>query len=45
MGKGKLGKTCKQAIRSSLKACEVATFSELFNRVKSKGNWKDETIW
>jgi hypothetical protein len=45
MTKGNQGESCTEAIRSSLKPSEVATFSELYKRVKQKGNWKDETIW
>jgi len=45
MGKGKFGESCKEAIRNSLKLGEVVTFSELFRRVRNKGNWKDDTIY
>ena len=45
MTKGNQGESCAEAVRSSLKPGEVATFSELYKRVKQKGNWKDETIW
>ena len=45
MIKGNQGESCAGAIRSSLKAGEVVTFSDLYRRVKGKGFWKDETIW
>lgn len=45
MTKGNQGESCAEAVRSSLKPGEVATFSELYQRVKQKGDWKDETIW
>lgn len=45
MTKGNQGESCAEAVRSSLKPGEVATFSELYKRVKQKGGWKDETIW
>lgn len=45
MPKGNQGESCADAVRSSLKPGEVATFSELYKRVKQKGGWKDETIW
>jgi hypothetical protein len=45
MTKGNQGESCAEAVRSSLKPGEVATFSELYKRIKKIGNWKDETIW
>jgi hypothetical protein len=45
MTKGNHGESCGEAIRSSLKPEEVVTFSELYKRIKQKGNWKAETIW
>jgi hypothetical protein len=45
MGKGIQGESCSEAIRSSLEPGELATFSELYRRVKQKGDWKDDTIW
>jgi hypothetical protein len=33
------------AIFISIDDNEVATFSDLYKRVKQKGDWKDETIW
>ena len=36
--------TCKEAIRNSLHPCERVTFSELFRRVRMRGDWKDDTI-
>ena len=45
MTKGNQGESCAEAVRSSLKPGEVAAFSELYKRVKQKGDWKDETIW
>lgn len=44
MVKGNTGESRKEAIRNSLKPGEVVTFSELFERVKCRGNWKDDTI-
>ncbi len=45
MTKGNQGESCAEAVRSSLKPGEVATFSELYRRVKQRGDWKDETTW
>jgi hypothetical protein len=45
MTKGNQGESCADAVRSSLKSGEVATFLELYKRIKKKGNWKDDTIW
>lgn len=45
MTKGNQGQSCAEAIRSSLKMGETITFSELYQRVKQNGAWKDETIW
>lgn len=45
MTKGNQGESCSDAIRSSLKPGEVVTFSELCERVKQKGSWKDESLW
>ena len=45
MTKGYAGETCAEAIRSILKPDEVLSFSQLFDEVKQKGSWKDETIW
>lgn len=44
-GKGHMGETCAEAIRESLKPGELATFTELYQRVRQRGSWKDETIW
>jgi hypothetical protein len=45
MTKGNQGESCAEAVRSSLKPGENVTFSELYKRVKQRGDWKDETIW
>ncbi len=45
MAKGYQGESCAEAIRSSLEPGEIATFSELYRRVKLKGTWKDESVW
>jgi len=44
-GKGYNGETCAEAIRSEMKPAEVVGLSELFRRVRSRGTWKDDTIW
>jgi hypothetical protein len=45
MAKGYRGESFADAIRSSLRHGEVVTFSELYERVKQKGSWKEETVW
>ena len=45
MAKGYRGESCSDAIRSALKPGELIPFSELYQRVKQKGSWKNETIW
>ena len=45
MAKGNQGESCAEAVRSSLKPGGVVPFSELYKRIKQKGNWKDDTIW
>ncbi len=45
MTKGNQGQSCSDAIRSSVQYGEIVTFSEIYSRVRSKGSWKDETIW
>ena len=43
--KGFLGEACSEAIANSLQVNEIVTFTELFNRVRKKGTWKDDAIW
>ena len=45
MPKGYQDETCAEAIRAAIKPGEVITFSGLFGRVKSRGAWRDSTIW
>lgn len=45
MPKGNYGESCAEAIRLSLRFGETITFSELCERVKKRGSWKNETIW
>ena len=45
MVKGHYGESCAEALKSSIKAGEILTFSELFDRAKKRGDWKDSTIW
>lgn len=44
MVKGYQGESCAHAIRDSLMHCEVVTFTELYNRVRKKGDWTEATI-
>ena len=43
-GKGQKGESCAQALRDSLEFGEVVSFTDLFDRVKAKGSWSDDTI-
>ena len=43
--KGFRGETCAEAIRDSLALGEIASFTEIYDRVKERGAWKDEAIW
>ena len=43
--KGYSGETCAEAIANSIGQNEVISFSDLFARVKKKGEWKNETVW
>lgn len=45
MGKGNNGETCSEVIRTVIRDGEIVTFSELYKRIKPRGQWKDETIW
>jgi hypothetical protein len=45
MTKGHQGESCSEAIRAVINPEEVVAFSELYQRVKRRGVWKDETIW
>jgi hypothetical protein len=44
MTKGHSGETCADAIQMVIEYGEVLRFSELFSRIKGKGEWTDETI-
>ncbi len=43
--KGYKGESCYEAIRESIAADEVVSCSALYQRVKSRGEWSDDTIW
>jgi hypothetical protein len=45
VAKGHRGQTCAEALRSAMGPGEVLTASELFERVRAQGSWKDGTIW
>jgi len=45
MAKGHSGESCREAIRKCIKPGEVLSFSELYNKVRQLGAWKDETVW
>ena len=45
MTKGFEGQSCSEAINQSVGKRETLAFDELFQRVKKRGGWKDETIW
>lgn len=45
MVRGHSGETCAEAIRASIAPGEMLTFTDIENRVRQKGDWKDETIW
>ena len=45
MPKGHKGETCAKAIRSIMDPGKILSFSEVYNQVKQRGSWKDETIW
>jgi len=42
---GNRGETCGEAIRDSLQSGEKVSFPDLYDRVRKRGGWKDETIW
>ena len=42
--KGKTGESCAQALQDSIESGEVVGFTDLFERVKAKGSWSDDTI-
>jgi hypothetical protein len=44
MTKGYHGESCAEAFRASMENGEVITATELCNRVKQMGTWKEETI-
>ncbi len=43
--KGYHGESCSEALRNSMEPNRPVAFSELFKRVRIKGNWSDDTIW
>lgn len=44
--KGYHGETCAQAIRDLLaESKRPMTFTKLWNKVKTKGDWRDDAIW
>ncbi|OGO38615.1 MAG: hypothetical protein A2W35_09510 [Chloroflexi bacterium RBG_16_57_11] len=45
MVKGYKGESCPDAIRNSMIPDEILSFTDLFDRVKRKGQWKEITIW
>ncbi|MHB1134563.1 MAG: hypothetical protein ACYC4L_19505 [Chloroflexota bacterium] len=45
MTKGYNGESCSEAIREALQPGEVVTFRELLQRVRLRGEWKDEMLW
>ena len=45
MTKGKRGESCAEALRNSIQHGEILAFSELYDRVRKKGDWKDDTIF
>ncbi len=42
--KGYHGETCAKALRNSILQGEIVTYTELFARVREKGEWRDGTI-
>jgi hypothetical protein len=45
MAKGYRGESCVDAIRTSISESDILSFGELFRRVHSRGEWKDDNIW
>ena len=45
MAKGYQGESCADAIHASFEPGAIVVFSEIYQRVKQKGSWKDATIW
>ncbi len=43
--KGYNGESCDEVMREVISADEVISCSELYDRVKSRGEWSDDTIW
>lgn len=43
--KGHKGESCDEVIREIIAADEVVSCSDLFERVKFRGEWTDDTIW
>lgn len=43
--KGYKGESCDEVIWQIVSAEEVISCSKLFERVKSRGAWSDDTIW
>jgi len=45
MSKGYQGEMCAESVRNAIERGEVLTASELLERVRQMGDWKDSTIW
>ena len=45
MAIGVHGEPCSEAIRTSIAPAEIVTFTDLFDRVRKRGRWKENTIW
>jgi hypothetical protein len=45
MIKGYRGESCLDAIRNSMIPGKIVSFTELFDRVKRKHQWKENAIW
>jgi len=43
--KGYKGQACHEALRASISPGEIASFTQLYNRVREKGAWRDDAIW
>jgi hypothetical protein len=43
--KGHKGESCAEAISAAMEPGEIVAASELYDRIKRMGSWRDETIW
>lgn len=43
--KGYEGESCDEVLKESIVAGEIVSCSALYQRVKSRGEWSDDTIW